>query len=147
MEIKEFYKSVEDIILYPGNLKELNRLEQINGGDKSYELMPQNNGQRYLTGTIIPGQLEFEEAMTLVRITSGALSESDLDLDLDNEELGVLPEMMEQMTTKLYGKSEVQNLDLRLKAKKIGANGLIHIQMYNKDGTYMGVPVKLKQDN
>lgn len=145
MDLKEFHKSIEDIVLYPGGLDELNILEQATSSGRTYELMPQKEGVRYLTGIIIPKPSEFKERMTAMQSVTGTLSKNNLGLALHEDGMNEMTGMLGQIMTEIYQTPELMNIDIRLKAKKIGADGLIHFQLYDKDAIYMGIPVKLKE--
>jgi len=71
-------------------------------------------------------------------------------LEIDKEsvagiesELGEASEMLEGLARQIYENPALREMDIRMKAKEIGANGLVHVQLYTKEGTYMGVPVEL----
>jgi len=130
MDLKKFYEDVKDIVLYPGSLNELNMIEQARGDGLMYELLPQEGSVKYIIGTIIPSPSECEE---IIGIMDGFLDDA---ADLMNG--------LEEMVMELYGENVI-DADIRMKAKKIGANGLIHVRLYNTDGIYMGVPVKIKK--
>ena len=53
MNLQEFYKTVEDIILYPGTVNELNQRKDIIESCKKYEEMPLVGGKKFITGIII----------------------------------------------------------------------------------------------
>lgn len=134
MGLKNFYETVEDIVLYPGTLDELNRIERRGKTGKIYDFMPQLSGQQYIIGILVPTAEEFKDFMMVARAAVGALSE-----DLENAEI---LERAEELRDKLFSSPQVRAQDLRVKAKKIGAQGLIHVQLYTKDSLYMGVPVR-----
>jgi len=146
MDLKQFYKSVEDIVLYPGDLNGLNLQEQVNGSGRVYELMPQKDAIKYIKGSIIPKPSELKEMVAAVQGASGKLDKLCSNLGLDEDTLGDMSGMMlEQMLLEAFEAPEFQNTDLRLKAKEAGADGLVHFQLYNTNDQYMGVPVKLKK--
>ncbi|MCD6226539.1 MAG: hypothetical protein J7J93_01965 [Candidatus Aenigmarchaeota archaeon] len=154
MDLKEFHKSIEDIVLFPGSLYELNILEKVNGSGKTYELIQQKDGEKYLTGPIIPKPSELKEMIRVMQGVGGILDKSDLGLELGLDDLGFeldkykmdeMAGMLEEIMITLYETPELMETDIRLKAKKIGANGLVDVRLYHKDGIYMGVPVKLKK--
>ena len=151
MKISKFFKTVDDIVLYQGSLDELNRQEEINQSGKIYDFMPMKGSIRYLTGVIIPKPEEMEQilAVNLSRVKP-KLSKTEID-EAEKYLFGIGKE-----TT--YESPMVQKFDLRMAAKKFGANGLIRLQKDNSENklglrdskysgltlvTYWGTPVKL----
>lgn len=140
------------IALFPGSVDDLNRIESLSNSGRRYELMPIDGGRKYLTGVIIPSPTELRELMNAQISGMAAFKETELasDLDLEPKELAELEnqvgeayELIEQLAKQMFGKPEIMRMDIRMKAKEVGANGLVHVQLYNKEGLYMGVPVKL----
>jgi hypothetical protein len=136
MDIKEFYKSVEDIVLYPGSIDELNKIISVSGRKGAYELMPQQGNILYVTGVIIPTIPEMKKGLGIAKnITESLAMFRSQDLDLGTERL-------EEMMNELYMNPAMLSSDIRVAAKEIGANGLIHFQLFSKEDLYIGVPVK-----
>jgi len=142
MDMKKFYKDIKGIVLYPGTLDELNRTERISGRDRVYELMPQKGSIMYITGVIIPSPSEVKEIFGLVRNVGMAFAKPD-SLGLPEDDVEEQVDGLENMLAALIGNREMINMDIRLRAKKIGANGLIHVHLYSKEGSHMGIPVVL----
>jgi len=129
--MNKFYKTVEDIILFPGTVDELNDQEELITMRKTgrerlskrvYETLPQQVGIRYISGVIIPPPEKLKEiALALLSIASG--SNSNIEQKIEKEGL-----ILDFMVDKMYKLPEVQQMDIRLKAKAMGANGLVHVQ-------------------
>ncbi len=157
MDLKEFYKGIKGIVLFPGSVDELNILEEINSSDREYKLMPIKGDKKYLIGTIIPNLKEIEEQVNNlkegIRIRVKAISaigglETSLAQEIGREafkELGPIGNIVESLYTENIKNPAFLGMDIRLKAKEIGANGLVHVQVYDKESFYMGVPVKLSK--
>ena len=141
MDLKEFYKTVEDIVLYPGTVDELNKRKDVTVSGKRYEEIPLHGGKKFITGVIIPSPSEFQELTNVMQDAAEALG--GMGLDVDDADVNKLTEMLEPTMKKLYGIPAVMNMDLRLKVKEIGANGLVCVQLYNKEDRYMGIPVSV----
>ena len=158
MNMNKFYKTVEDIILFPGTVDELNdqeeliRLECKTGKEyqykRVYETLPQQVGIRYISGVIIPSLEKLKEiGLTLLSIAG---DESNIEQKVKQKDL-----ILDFMIDKMYELPEVQQMDIRLKAKAMGANGLVHVQYEGTSSislkssdfsnislqTYMGLPV------
>jgi hypothetical protein len=146
--LEKFYESIKGVILHLGSLDELNKNEQINGSGITYELMPQRSEKRYITGTITPTQSEIKEAMKSTKNLLGIINSLGFELEgeeiLDKEETNEIANIIENFTKQLFENPAAISNDIRLKAKEIGADGLIHVQLHTKDSIYMGVPVKKK---
>ena len=155
MKLQQFYRETGKITLFPGSVDDLNTIESLSNSNKQYELMPVDSGRKYLTGAIIPSLTEVRELMKEQISGISALGESGLAaklLDFDTEtisglkdHLGDASKIVEQLAKQMFENPAIMGTDIRMKAKKIGANGLIHIQLYNKEETYMGVPVRLQK--
>jgi len=160
MSMNKFYKSVEDIILFPGTLDELNGQEELIrllNKDKSipqrvYQLLPQQGGVRYISGVIIQSPEKLKEiGLTLLSIAGGGSN-----IEQKVEKSGFI---LDFMVDKMYELPKVQQMDIRLKAKKMGANGLVHVQYEGTSNlslkgsdfnsislhTYMGLPVRYRK--
>ncbi|MBA3064108.1 hypothetical protein FP803_01580 [Candidatus Woesearchaeota archaeon] len=154
MRMNKFYKTVEDIVLFPGTVDELNDQEELitmrkTGMEclskKVYKTLPQQIGIRYISGVIIPSLEKLKEiGLTLLSIAGG---ESNIEQKVKQKGL-----ILDFMVDKMYEIPEVQQMDIRLKAKKMGANGLVHVQYEGTSNlksdfgnitiqTYMGLPV------
>jgi len=157
MNMNKFYKIVEDIILFPGTLDELNQQEElirmIKTGEEHfskrvYKPLPQQGGIRYISGVIIPPIEKLREiGLTLLSIAGG---ESNIEQKVEQKGL-----ILDFMVDKMYKLQDVQKIDIRLKAKAMGANGLVHVQYEGTSSislkssdfgnitlqTYMGLPV------
>ncbi len=121
MRMNKFYKKVEDIILFPGTVDELNDQEELNKSGRVYETLPQQGGVRYISGSIIQSPEKFKElALALLSIAGGGSN-----IEQKVEKSGFI---LDFMVDKMYELPEVQQMDIRLKAKKMGANGLVHVQ-------------------
>ncbi len=142
--MKKFYDETKDIVMYPGSLEELNWIKGEMCRGNPYDILRIEGSKPYVTGVIIPSPTELRELMGLLNGVRGGLGDlfgesfAEIDDTLD-EVLG----NMEPLMMKLFGTPAMLKSDIRLKAKKMGAHGLIHVQMYSKDGLYSGVPVKL----
>jgi hypothetical protein len=154
MDLRQFYMEAGKIALFPGSVDDLNRIESASNSGKQYELMPVDGGRKYLTGAIIPSPTEIRELMKAQLSGISAFSESGLAAKMDmnpetisefESQFGEASEMLEQLTKQMFGNPAIMGMDLRMKAREIGANGLVHVQLYNKEATYMGVPVKLQR--
>ena len=153
MDLKQFYREAGKIVLFPGSIADLNAIEALSDSRSSirrYQLMPVEGGQKYLTGILIPSPAELREQTTAKRLGMAVLQTSGLAGRLDSEteavaELGEVLETIERLTIQIVSKPEIMGMDIRMKAREIGANGLVHFQAHgNKEETYMGVPVKLQ---
>jgi len=130
MRMNKFYKNVEDIILFPGTVNELNDQEELitmgkTGKEclskKVYKTLPQQGGVRYISGVIIPSPEKLKEtALALLSIASG-----DSNIEQKVEKNGLI---LDFMVDKMYKLPELQKIDIRIKAKEMGANGLVHVQ-------------------
>ncbi len=64
-KLDEFYKSVEDIFLFPGNLLELNDTYYQKGlPNGRYRVLPIEGSKRFIRGVIIPDPEEIQELIT-----------------------------------------------------------------------------------
>ena len=154
MDLRQFYMEAGKIALFPGSVDDLNRMESASNSGGQYELMPVDGGRKYLIGDIIPSPTEVRELMKAQLSGISAFSASRLAAKMDmnpeilseiESQFGETFEMLEQLTKKMFENPAVMDMDIRMKARKIGANGLVHVQLYNKEATYMGVPVKLQK--
>ncbi|MCR4327687.1 MAG: hypothetical protein NUV46_03850 [Nanoarchaeota archaeon] len=137
MEKEKFYKTVEGIFLFPGSLYELNSSRK-----EKYEIYPKNISS--LQGMAIPSEKDMGELTKILFELFGFDEES-------------IPNVSEFFWDTFYHDERIQNVDLRIKAKKLGANGLIRYKPFSKlDMTFdnqllkkttfdifMGIPVKI----
>jgi hypothetical protein len=133
MDYNEFSKSVEDIVLYPGNLAELNQM-----GEQKYSIMPLEGSQKYLIGIFIPDLATYlnEMASPLKALMYlGLKAHEPTLLEASPEEADeAMNQLLEEMSgnmkpmVDLLGNFFLQMWedDIRTKAKKLGASGLIH---------------------
>ena len=135
MDLKQFYKQVEKIVLYPGSVDDLNRMEKLTNSGKHYNLVPIKGSTKYLTGPIIPGPNQFKELIDTIQFEA----DDELKITASTQKLA-FTQKLEELVMQTYG-----DLDIRMKAQEIGAHGLVHVQLYNKERVYMGVPVKLEK--
>lgn len=154
MALDEFYKKVNKIALFPGSIDDLNKIESLSDSGKQYELMSIDSGNKYLTGYILPSPNEVRELMKAQVSGISAFGESGLAAKVGvnpesiadfESQFGEASETLEQLTEQMFGNPAVNRLDIRMKSIKNGADGLVYLRLYNKDATYMGVPVKLKK--
>ncbi|MBI4919020.1 hypothetical protein HY837_03760 [archaeon] len=144
MDLNEFYKQVDGIVMFPGSVEELNRLEFSKKSGRSYSIVPLEGNRTFFTGVIVPSKEELREMICVMkgvavgfaalRGEEAASAQKELEEEIESE--------LEPVLHQLLGSPALMDLDLRLKAKKLGADGVVHVQMYNKDGMYFGVPVK-----
>jgi len=143
MNLKKFYKTIDDIVLYPGSVKELNDRERKKNSGKTFEEIPLNHGKKYIEGIVLPEMSSVKETVTtVIKVTSPK-----------NEEYAEIIHMLSE----IY--SGVTGLDLRIKAKKLKADGFVHLQYVGQSSLnlrdskfgeivlaqYIGVPVRLIQ--
>ncbi len=133
MKIEEFYKAVKDVVLFPGSLDELNSLEKLCGSGKAYELLPafDKKAEKYTKGVFVPSIEDIKSYYDMLNKTHKVVCTQD----------GLI-EMVKYWITERYGILNYINLDIRIKALEIGADGLTHFQKFDED-YFMGVPVKL----
>ena len=112
--LEEFYKSVEDIFLFLGNISELNELKY---DLPQYVLL----GREYIYGIIIPSKKDISEICNAIAL-----------LQPDNFPAGFTTELEDKIMP-LYANPEFLKLDLRVKAKDRGADGLIHVRYHNEN--------------
>ncbi len=138
MDRKTFYNKVEKIVLFPGSLDELNQREECKRRRNLYEFFPNDT---LLSGIVIPSERDINEFTNALLQVAGEEEQNFSDLMWNN----------------FYFHDKLLNLDLRIKANKMGANGLIRYQYLNKSeinlndsrmksvsfDIYMGVPVKI----
>ena len=150
MKLDEFYKTIDDIFLYTGNLEELNQTPYKRN---HFRRMPLKSSRQFLHGVIIPTEQEVREQVgTLASIVYNEAFDDGTTYEQED-----LDEFIEVIFEGFFKNEEFQNMDIRMKAKKIGANGLIHVQYYaesrlqseyspmfanTKFWLYSGVPVK-----
>lgn len=154
MDLPQFYMEAGKIVLFPGNVDDLNRLDITSNASRGmeYSLMPMQGGRKFITGMLIPSPIELRELMQLqmgglsAAKTSGLTSKLGLNKELDDAEAqaGEAFKMIEQLARQMFGQQATMDADIRMKARLLGANGLVHVQLYTKDGMYMGVPVRLE---
>lgn len=146
MNTEEFFSAVSGIILHSGSLEELNGIQKVSNSGRRYALRDfPGDTTTYLTGLLIPSSSELE-LMVVQRDVLGSLNErffdprneehrelalSELQADVRNA-----AECIEAMLKVPY----IVNMDLRVKAQRIGASGLIHVQPY-ANNIYSGIPV------
>jgi len=143
MNLKKFYKTIDDIVLYPGSVKELNDRERKKNSGKTFEEIPLNHGKKYIEGIVLPEMSSVKETVTtVIKVTSPK-----------NEEYAEIIHMLSEIYSGITG------LDLRIKAKKLKADGFVHLQYVGQSSLnlrdskfgeivlaqYIGVPVRLIQ--
>lgn len=143
MNLADFNKSVEGIFLFPGSLEELH---QRKGNRPSlpvryeYIINPlQGNlgsllGELYLTGFKVPTIEEYDAMMLMQQGLAGKIASSV-------PMLSKAAKRWEGSLLEFYTLREVQEQDIRVKAKKVGAAGIIHFQPYLKE-LYMGAAIR-----
>jgi hypothetical protein len=122
-----------------------------------YEYVPVLGAKKYLTGIIIPTRAEDIENLRAQYYGHASLAEFGLQAILEMENEIVPGEEAELESTirddetllsfvrdKKLKNPEIANLDIRMKARRLSAQGLVHVQLYNKEDFYMGVPIRLK---
>jgi len=137
MKKDEFYNTVEGIFLFPGSLYELNSSRK-----EKYWIYPKNINS--LQGVVIPSEKEIGEI-------------SNILFEFSEFDKKSVPNISEFFWDNFYHNENLQNIDLRVKAKKLGANGLIRYNSFNKSDMtfkdqllkgitfeiFMGIPVKI----
>ena len=160
----DFHKSIENIILFPGSLEELNMTYNAGRSGTLYSIIPMTGSKRYVEGVIIPTE---EEAMKVMKLMGSASLTTILDA---KAQLGEFSEEDKRQAVsgimdmayatllevyKLMPKN-FSELDIRKQAKDMGADGLIRVTYQSEsrqkvDGGpitemnltfYMGIPVK-----
>lgn len=121
MDFKDFHKSIEDIFLYTRNLEELNKENPQHG--LHYKTIPLEGNKRFLFGPIIYDETEISNLIDVFL----KLKENILGDVVDSGRSSAYDVMM-----KYFGNPALYNLDIRKKAKDIGAQGLIHVRFYGK---------------
>ncbi len=146
MNMKEFYEDVEKIFLFPGCIDDLNSRT---GKNIEYERIRMKGGKQFLTGIVIPSIEEIKELTAVaqegVDAAQGLLGQLGVpfeDDDVLKQGFAQAQKMLEKVAEKAYGNPALMQRDIRMKAKELGAYGVAYFQMYNKDGLYMGVPVR-----
>ena len=157
MDEIEFQEKVKDIIIYPGSLNELNEIERLKNSNREYELMALETPSYFIKGTLVEGLGD-----KIFPLLNFALKQYiGLSPELDKEERQFVEEISEEKTLKgiieiLNSSKETEiikkiiiDLEIRVSAKELGADGIIHFQFLHRSGDdleqYMGVPVKLKK--
>ena len=132
MDIKEFLDSIATVVLFPGNLGDLNHLmAQVPLEGKKYEyLAPPKGPRKYLEGLLLPtpgpDMSSYLRALTKIIVM---LHEEEGPIEEPYKTLeGMYQKTLSQILT-----PEVMEIDIRLKAKQLGATGLVHLQ-------YLGQP-------
>ena len=127
MNLKQFYKEYETFILFPDSLDELNILERDKRNEYTY--LPMDSGQKYITGTI---------TLSLNEKLEQKLEEMDFPTLIENIDLEL--KEVEKLIKKILKEQFVNKKDIRIKAKMIGACGLVMLQYYSEK-TFMGIPI------
>lgn len=145
MDLNEFYKQVEGIIIFPGSVDDLNRVEEKAVSGNKYELFPVTGGNKFISGVIVPSKEELKAQLAVMSgIFAGIAELQGEEAEGAKKELDeMLESQLEPFLHKMLGSPALMSLDLRLKAKQLGADGIVHVQMYDKNGRHFGVPVKL----
>ena len=144
--MNEFYDQVKDIVVFPGSVSELNDMMKSEG--KQYKLMPVKGPKKYLTGALLPTK---DEMKSLIAEKLGALDafqQSNAANELFDGELpdlgdiSVARKLITSIFSELLNNPTYVNMDIRVKAKQMGADGLVRVQPDTSKDTYLGVPVK-----
>lgn len=146
MNLKQFRKEIEEIFIFPGSIGDLHKML---GQACNYEPILIPGGKKFLTGIIIPSIGELRELTSMMQEGIGSVQNvleqvaiGDENPDLTSDLFSKTGEMLEKMTAALYENPAIMKHDIRMKAKELGAHGLVYFQMYTKNDVYMGVPVK-----
>jgi len=127
MNLKQFYLEYEPFILFPDSLDDLNILEI--GKRKEYAYLQMDSGKKYITGTITPSLNERLEQK---------LEEMGFPTIIENIDSEL--KEVEKLIKKILSEQFVNQNDIRIKAKRIGACGLVNLQYYSEK-TFMGIPI------
>lgn len=133
----DFYKSIEDITLFPGTLAELNEFEQAYGRKRVYEIMPLDGKPKITSfvGVIIPPLAQKQPEPEKQELAPDGL-------------FGGFAEFASKVNKLGLAKLAYSGADIRSAAKKAGANGVIHVRYFGKNESgsqqYIGVPVRVK---
>ncbi len=150
-KLEKFYKSIESIVLFPGSLAELNKQEKARDSGIIYGFLPKKS-PRYIRGTLFPTRKDFETYAHAASVIDKLL-QNDIatgmkqklqvymgPLIFEADQLGSLTEKNIEDTLKMYPQ-DLLDLDVRLQAKKIGAQGLVYLQLVDTQ-IYQGMPVR-----
>jgi len=119
MNLDGFYKEIENVVVYPGSLDELND-EQMRNSARQFRLFSQNEARRFIEGILIPSPGEIDEGFAVVRSLIEDPSDDEL---IKKVELGLREAMDLQ-----YSNQQIQDLDIRLRAYRMHADGIIRMQ-------------------
>jgi hypothetical protein len=162
MNLKQFYQKVKDVLLFPGTLDELNRQEEINKSGRVYDLVKDTQSARYVRGLLVPGWSETEAFMRSMLMVAVEANMDEFEREEYNpqeteseleELIGPLKEIFDKVRCSPY----MLKHDIRLKAREMKANGIIHFKYECENSVdlkdnaissikynfYTGVPVRL----
>ncbi len=142
MKLDDFYKKVEGFTLFPGSIMELTAYY----GAKA---VPVKNQNIFITGIIIPSRSEISDVLGCHQSGIASFGEfvtqqgiDDLLSEAQNEFANKFS-LLKAMLEKMYENQDLQDTDIRVKAKALGADAVVHFQLYDAKNTmYMGIPVK-----
>jgi hypothetical protein len=145
MNLEKFYKSVEGVTLFPGSIMEFTAYY-------GRSTVPVKNPQTLVTGIVIPSLGDITEALriqqsgadsfaagiTKMFAVSGMGDFSEHMNALENQ----IP-LLEEAVKAVFSDPKIQNADIRMKAMALGADAVVHFQLYDAKNTiYMGIPVR-----
>jgi len=148
----EFYKTIDHIVLFPGSLEELNHLEKLNSSNKVYDLMPNvDNIKDNLIGEFI-----FHQKLSDLKNHIEGWADSFLITETKpaQRKATIQRFQMDDVIRNLHLLEDPKRMgqEIRVKVRDLGADGLIHFQLYETTYSfvggchnyYTGVPVVLK---
>ena len=145
-ELKQNYRAFTERIgstfIFPGSLQELNENPGVVHGHRhGYRTM---DGQPFVKGVLIPS---LEELYALGGMQSNSIAEFFSQLgkgfDVLGEQLDELLEGVSPILDELLTREGILGQDIRVKAKELGAAGLVRVQLYSTENIvqHWGMPV------